>query len=332
MRTPTHVISTGGILSLSFFLTAAAGNASAAQSGAAIASDIPATYKGLPYGGAPRSIPGRVDFEDYDLGGVNVAWKSDDKAGQGVAPGSTAANRADDGEKDHPAFYITNSNPGEVDKLPDGSLYPSAENPKSIYIGAAHATDYANVTVNVAKAGTYWLSAHFASQPNEIKLHVSFNGVNKSGPVTLAGTNDYHAWKFYRNFAKVELEAGVQVMQFMLDSYHLNWDYISFASDTNGVVGLGGNVMSSGRALIASLEPNGINGWDLLRFSLPQAGPVRIVLVNARGRENALLLDRSMAAGMYSFPVSLAPMGTGIRFLRITQKGSSFSLGVPTSP
>ena len=205
--------------------------------------DIPAGYKGTPYLGTPRAVPGRIDFEDYDMGGVNVAWKSDDKAGQGVAPGSTAANRANDGEKDHPAFYITNSNPGEVDKLPDGTLYPSAENPKSIYIGAAHGTDYANITINVAKTGSYWISAHFASQPDQIKCHLSFNGTNKTPGLTLVGTKDYHAWKYYKNFAKVELEAGVQVMQFMLDSYHLNWDYVYLAADTNGVpAGMGTGV------------------------------------------------------------------------------------------
>ena len=261
--------------------------AGAALAAAALA-DVPASYKGKPYGGTPRSIPGRIDFEDYDLGGVNVAWKSDDKAGQGVAPGSTAANRADDGEKDHPAFYITNSNPGEVDKLPDGTLYPSPENPKSIYIGAAHATDYANVTVNVAKAGTYWLSAHFASQPNEIKLHVSFNGMSKTGTVTLPGTNDYHAWKYYRNFAKVDLEAGVQVMQFMLDSYHLNWDYLSFASDSNGTASpIAHRPAASAGAFQGSLERSGPDGRCVLRFHLERAGATRVWLPDALGRESA---------------------------------------------
>ena len=57
--------------------------------------DVPATYKGLPYGGAPRSIPGRIDFEDYDLGGVNVAWKTDNKAG---TAGSSAMGREGDGD------------------------------------------------------------------------------------------------------------------------------------------------------------------------------------------------------------------------------------------
>lgn len=194
--------------------------------------DIPAGYKGTPYLGTPRAIPGRIDFEDYDMGGVNVAWKTDNKAGNA---GSHAAGRANDGEPAHPAFYTTNSNPGEVDKMPDGSLYPTDANPKSTYIGATHATDWANVTVNVEKAGTYWMSTHFGGENNTYKFSVRFNNVNKTGSISLAGTNNYHNWKSFRNFGKVELEAGVQVMQFMVESQHINWDYIAFASDTNGV-------------------------------------------------------------------------------------------------
>jgi hypothetical protein len=197
--------------------------------------DIPAGYKGTPFGGTPRAIPGRIDFEDYDLGGLNVTWKTDNKAG---AAGSNAAGRADDGEKDHPAFYTTNTNPGEVDKLPDNTLYPSDASPKSVYIGATHASDWANVTVNVAQAGTYWLSTHYGGENGTYKFSVRFNGVNKTGSVSLAGTNNYHNWKPYRNFAKVELEAGVQVMQYMVESQHINWDYLFFSTDSNAVVGL----------------------------------------------------------------------------------------------
>ncbi len=247
--------------------------------------DVPATYKGKPYGGVPRTIPGRIDFEDYDLGGVNVAWKSDDKAGQAVAPGSTAANRALDGETDHPAFWITNNNPGEVDKLPDGSLYPEAGDHKCSYIGAAHASDYANVTVNVQKAGTYWLSSHFASQPNEIKFHVSFNGQNKTGAVILAGTNSYHAWKYYRNFAHVELEAGVQVMQFYLDSYHLNWDYLALSSDSSVSVGLRANKGKAPRDRVSDMRilpmHDGKNG---VRFFSPRGNGAGISILDPRGR------------------------------------------------
>lgn len=251
--------------------------------------DVPATYKGKPYGGVPRSIPGRIDFEDYDLGGVNVAWKSDDKAGQAVAPGSTAANRAQDGETDHPAFWITNNNPGEVDKFADGTLYPEGGDHKSIYIGAAHASDYANVTVNVEKAGTYWLSSHFASQPNEIKFHVSFNGVSKTGTVTLPGTNDYHAWKYYRNFAHVQLDAGVQVMQFYLDSYHLNWDYLALSSDSSVSVGLRVD-KARGRAPDMRIVPMEDRNFGM-RISSTWGNGTRISILDLRGR----LLSSSIA-------------------------------------
>jgi len=294
--------------------------------------DIPAGYKGHPFGGTPWPIPGRLDFENYDLGGLNVAWKSDDKAGQGVAPGSTAANRADDGEPEHPAFWITNNVAGEVDKLPDGSLYPSAESPKSIYIGAAHATDYGNTTVNVTKAGTYYISAHFASEPNQIKFHISFNGVNKTPGLTLPGTSSYHAWKFFRNFAKVELTEGVQVMQFMLDANHLNWDYVSFSLDSNAVVGLAsapaagfkGNYPSEAWLEAAS------GGNRVLRFTMAVSGKTSAVILDARGRLLSRVLDRNLAAGEHTLAVP-APVSSQVRFLSLTRNGSAYAIPLPVN-
>lgn len=204
--------------------------------GAALAwADVPAGYKGTPYLGTARAVPGRIDFEHYDMGGPGVAWKHDNKAG---AAGSFAGGREGDGEAQHPSFYLTNSNPGEKDNLPDGTPYPSADNPRSIYIGASHATDWVNVTIRVEKAGEYWLSSHFASEGGQIKVHVSFNGMNKTGNLTLAGTNGYHNWRFYRNFAKVPLDSGTQLLQFTLDQAHVNWDYLYLSNDSSVATGI----------------------------------------------------------------------------------------------
>lgn len=201
----------------------------AATLGAAVAwADVPAGYKGTPYLGAARELPGRIDFEHYDMGGPGVGWKHDNKAG---AAGSFAGGRENDGEAQHPSFYMTNNNPGEQDKLPDGTLYPSAALPKSVYIGASHATDWMNVTVKVTRPGDYWLSSHFASEGNTIKVHVKFNGVNRTGSVTIPGTNGYHNWRHYPAFAKVTLDTGLQVMQFYLEQAHVNWDYVSFSQE-----------------------------------------------------------------------------------------------------
>ena len=53
--------------------------------------DIPAGYKGTPLMGTPWPIPGRIDFENFDLGGQNVAWRVDDHTGNfgvGGCPGN----------------------------------------------------------------------------------------------------------------------------------------------------------------------------------------------------------------------------------------------------
>ncbi len=37
---------------------------------------IPAGYTGTPFGGTPQVIPGTIEVEKYDLGGLNIAFKA----------------------------------------------------------------------------------------------------------------------------------------------------------------------------------------------------------------------------------------------------------------
>jgi hypothetical protein len=281
--------------------------------------DVPATYKGKPYGGTPRSLPGRIEFEDYDLGGVNVAWKCDNKAG---AAGSSAAGRGEDGETQHPAFYMTNKNATEApDAFADKSLYPSAAQPSSVYIGATHASDWANVTVDVKKAGTYWVSSTFASDETQIKFHLSFNGVNKSGMVAFPSVKNFHEWKKFNDCAKVVLDSGVQVMQFYIDNAHLNWDYLYFSQDSGAATGIGGKgIRASGNNTLAAVL-FAAGDRSTLGFSLPDAGQTRISLFDVGGREMKSLLNRRMPAGKHSMNVDLTDAPEGVYFLRIGQNG-----------
>lgn len=194
--------------------------------------DIPAGYTGTPFKGTPTSLPGRVDFENFDNGGQKVAWSVDDHTGNFGVGGCAANNyRAD---LPHPQLCLTNQGT-EVDNYTMGPLlghkYPSDAMPQSIYIGYTHGVDWVKQTVNVTKAGTYKLSSVWASEPggaDAIKFQVSFNDVLKAD-VKLAGTGGYHNWVPYPDFATVELEAGVQVLQFAAKSQHLNYDYIQFS-------------------------------------------------------------------------------------------------------
>lgn len=212
---------------------------------------VPAGYAGTPFKGTPTSLPGRVDFENYDEGGQNVAWSVDDHTGN-FGEGGCAANNYRTALP-HPQLCLTN-NGNEVDTYTMGPLlgqkYPSDAMPQSIYIGYTHGVDWVKVTVNVTKAGTYKLSSTWGSEPSgadAIKFQISFNDVLKAD-VKLPGTGGYHNWVAFPDFATVELEAGLQVLQFAAKSQHLNYDYVQFSlvlpgggvDDGSGASGGGG--------------------------------------------------------------------------------------------
>lgn len=236
--------------------------------GAHAHADVPAGYMGKPHKGTPLTIPGRIEFEDFDDGGENVAWRVDDHTGNfGVGGCGANTYRTD---MPHPQLCLTND-PGEVDTYSMGplmgQLYPTTAMPQSIYIGYTHGADWVKLTVNVAKAGMYTLSSTWASDPagpDQIKFQILFNDVLKAD-VKLPGTGGYHNWVAAPDFAMVSLDAGVQVLQFAPKSMHLNYDYLQLSlmlpgggvddgsmgaggAGTGGGGGAAGNAGASGAA------------------------------------------------------------------------------------
>jgi hypothetical protein len=224
---------------------------------------IPDGYKGTPFGGTPRAIPGRIEFEDYDDGGMGVGWRVDDHTGNfGVGGCAGNAYRTD---LPHPQICQTNTSPGENDLYSSGPMmgthYPSDDMPQSKYIGYTHGVDWVKITVNVAKAGMYKVSSTWASEPGGaggMKFQISFNDVVKAD-VSLTGTGGYHNWVAFPDFATVQLDAGVQVLQFAPKTNHINYDYLQFtlvnadgstdpsgAGGTTGSTGAGGTTGAAG--------------------------------------------------------------------------------------
>ncbi len=231
---------------------------------------IPPGYTGTPFGGTPRPLPGRIDFEDFDEGGETISWDVDDHTGnfgEGGCPGNAYR------EGTHPQLCQTNTNPGEDDLYTAGPLmgqkYPSDAMPQSIYIGYTHGVDWVKVTVDVKQAGSYKVSSTWASEAGGaavINPEISFNDVVKPTPA-LPGTGGYHNWIAYPDFATIELEAGVQVLKFVAKTQHLNYDYLQFSlvlpgggvDDGSGNAG-GGGGGAGGAAGAAGAAAGGASG------------------------------------------------------------------------
>jgi hypothetical protein len=247
------------------------------------AADIPAGYKGTPFDPAkaggmfngmptssittagPYPIPGRLEFENHDMGGLNVAYFTTDHdafAGAGY--------RTDDGNNEA-SFSATSPMADNTYDAPngdvyydtgtalDGTTYPNATT-EDVYVGAVRPGDWFNITVNVMTAGTYQVSSTWASgngTPGKeggdgaMELQISVNGTMaldwKDVFPNYNTTANFHNWKIYSNMGTVTLQTGLQVLKFLSVDPHLNMDYIRF-----DLVGADGGLVSGGSGSTAA--------------------------------------------------------------------------------
>lgn len=304
---------------------------------------IPAGYKGLPYppGSAPHEIPGRVNFHDYDwvppsLGGSNgITFVQDDLSG---SAGSTAAGRDGkvagipaDSDNSWPAFYLTwhadhDTFYASGVTYPNGAIYPGPDTSVAhadYYIGASHPDGMTKYTIHVPKAGKYWISSCWAADAWPIQFKINFmNGATtiSTPTVTLNGSGSYHAWREYGDFTSIQLDSGIQVMQFQNGSYHLNQDFLYIAADSGQFT----TEIRQASVNPAASQPFGIAvGQGAVRFSLPDAGNTKISVFDCLGKEIAKVLDRNLAAGKHSLALSEIGLRNGIYFVRMQHGNAS---------
>jgi hypothetical protein len=282
--------------------------------------EIPAGYTGTPYpaGHGPWEIPGRIDFLNYDQGGLNVSFYADDRAGMFY---SSAATRTDPGE--HPGFYKTYQGPADNDSVTINGVryrFPSTDPTKNDwYIGASHANSWTKWTVHVAKAGKYWISSVWGAESHPISFQVIFVNGTKTATVTtpnLNGTGSYHDWAIYSDVASIQLDSGVQVFQFQNKINHLNQDFIYFLEDS-------GKFNYSAAVGLPAIKPAKSAAFDLsinrgtVRFTLPDAGLTKISVLNCLGRDIGCVLNTYLGAGDHTTLLPMASLKQGVYFLHI---------------
>jgi len=259
---------------------------------------VPAGYMGQPYKGTPWPIPGRIDFVNYDTGGLNVGFNTVHH-GDVACPGTDYRN-----DLPVPTLCKTSPTTGQFNDKPDeytagplmGMFYPSPTT-ADYYIGAVRPGDWVNVTVNVATAGTYQLSSTWTSDGGSIDMKISFNDALKN-ETKAPSTGGYHNWVPFPNFATVDLDAGVQVLKFQSVVEHLNIDYLQFSLVTEGGVDNGGDGGTGGAG--------GATGSDSGPTAAAGAG-------GTSGQGGAAGSSSPAAAGSSAMGASgdAAPMGNG---------------------
>ena len=142
-----------------------------------------------PFAGAPVSLPGIVQAEDFDNGGEGAAYHD-----------VTAANS---GNSYRPAEGV--------------DIQPTTDAGGGQNVGWMAAGEWLRYSVNVdGAAGTYPLAVRVAAQGDGGTFHIEFDGVDKTGPMTIPNTGGWQSW--YSLYTNVALNAGTQRMRIVIDA------------------------------------------------------------------------------------------------------------------
>jgi alpha-L-fucosidase len=147
------------------------------------------------------TIPGTIEAEDYDMGCPGDAYYDKDLVNTG---GKYRPNDGVDIQECSAGGYNT---------------------------GWANTGEWMNYTVTVVKNGNYKVTIYFATVSEGGKLHIEFDGQDKTGVISVMNTGAYQNWQPLSK--TLTLQAGKHIMKIYIDeaSSGINLDKIKFTEE-----------------------------------------------------------------------------------------------------
>jgi phosphatidylserine/phosphatidylglycerophosphate/cardiolipin synthase-like enzyme len=141
-----------------------------------------------PFTGTPVALPGTIQAEDFDNGGLGVAYHD-----------------------------TTSGNNGAQYRATDVDIEATTDTGGGFNIGWMAAGEWLKYSVDVTAAGTHTLEFRVASTSGGATFHLEVGGVDKTGPLTIPATGAWQAWTAVTKTG-VSLAAGTQVWRLVIDS------------------------------------------------------------------------------------------------------------------
>lgn len=160
-----------------------------------------------PFNGAAHQVPGRIEAEEYDLGGEGVAYHEEN----------------------------ANGNEGNVSIRNDQvDIEETEDNSGQYNIGYVLQGEWLKYTVNVTRAGIYSIDLRIAAEGDGKNLHIEIDGVNVSGNVKVPDTGGWQTWTNL-TINDVELLAGEHIVSVVFDASYINLNYLEFKETVSTV-------------------------------------------------------------------------------------------------
>jgi len=151
-----------------------------------------------PYLGSPVTIPGTIQAENYDLGGINVAYYD-----------TTAGNICD------PPRY----------RYDDVDIQFTSDSGGGYNVGYIATGEWLEYTVYVNQGGYYDFDVRVAA-PQTGAFHIEMNGSNVTGTRGFIASGGAQTW-YSVKIPRIYLSAGQKVLRFYAESSNFNLNYIT---------------------------------------------------------------------------------------------------------
>lgn len=197
MNEAPGIVLTALTLVLAFTMAAQDLRLNAAEAGGERPSAASRATAGTPYGGTPAPIPGRIEAENYDLGGEGVGYHD-----------------------------LSDGNAGGVYRTDNVDIKISPDGDGGYAIGWFQSGEWLEYTVHVRLTALYDIRLRLGSIYPGRTLLLSFNGTNIIDPVAVPVVAAWDTPLATVTLTNVLLTAGRQVMRVTvgpLDWVDLNW-------------------------------------------------------------------------------------------------------------
>ncbi len=158
-----------------------------------------------PYGGTAHAIPGKIEFENYDVGGNGIAYL-DNTAGSSVSS---------------PPNFRTDE---------DVDIETCTDAGGGYNIGYATAGEWLEYTVNVATTGTYNVTFRVACSGTGRTMSLAANNVTVVNNLSIPNTNGWQTWQDV-TVQNIQLTAGTQIIRLTIGATdYINLNYMTFTA------------------------------------------------------------------------------------------------------
>ncbi|MCU0428383.1 MAG: carbohydrate-binding protein [Cytophagaceae bacterium] len=242
-----------------------------------------------PYGGIVKAIPGKIEAEEYDLGGQTIAFND-----------------------------LTTGNSGGAFRTDAVDIENCSEGTFNIaYTGAGEWLEY---TANVSATGVYTIQFRVATPIAGRQIRLDVDGTPVSGTVTIPATGGWQSWQTV-SVPNISLTTGTKVLRLNFLTSDVNVNFIQFVRNTS--------IRDASEAEQSTIQqilifPNPVS--DVLQITGKKGSDseIEIQVLNALGE--VLLRQTAQAPeGIFNSNLSCKGLDEGVYFIKIIS-GKEFKI------